>query len=211
MMANAFRMKSPTATDGTKRFMLWVDGVGAFLVCLAEEVTIGGPNGGGNGADVSLLANLSRKHATVVRTGEGYVFQPHAESRLAGRPLHDRAPLNNDYMIELAGCVRLQFRQPTVLSATAVLEFVSEHRPTHSVDAVLLMDETCLLGPGTDNHVRCPDWTETVVLFHRDGRFHCKSRADLFVDGDILQETTPLEAGAVVSGPDLRFRLEEID
>jgi hypothetical protein len=210
MMANAFRVQSPVTTDGTERYMLWIDGVGAYLVCLAEEVTIGGPNGGGNGADISLLANLSRKHATIIRTREGYVFQPHAESKAAGRPVHDRAPLNSGYTIELAGCVKLQFRQPSVLSATAVLEFVSEHRPTHSVDAVVLMDETCLLGPGQENHVRCPDWSETVVLFHRNGQFHCKSRADLFVDGDILQEGTPLEAGAVVSGPDLRFRLEAV-
>lgn len=46
------------------RFLLWVDGVGGYLVCLADEVVIGQaiPHGG---ADVPIQGDLSRLHATI--------------------------------------------------------------------------------------------------------------------------------------------------
>ncbi len=194
-----------------KRFMLWIDGIGSFLVCLGERVTIGGPVQAGEAADVSLLANLSRKHAAVVRIGEGYLLEAYAPVRVAARNVDERSVLNDGYEIELGSSVRLRFRLPTVLSATATLSFLSDHRPTHSVDGVVLLDETCLLGPGNENHIRCLDWPETVLLYRRDGQFFCKSRGDLFVANRRLGENDPVVPGQVVTGNETCFRIEDID
>ena len=213
MMASAFLSRSnPSEGEPAEpvRFTLWIDGVGAYLFCLSERVTIGGPEHDTDFADIALLANLSRRHATIARTQEGYLLEAHSAVRVAGRPVYERTRLNANYEIELGDCVRLRFRQPTVLSATAVLDFRSDHRPSHSVDGVILMDETCLLGPGGENHVQCPDWSEPVVLFRRGGQFCCKSRSDLFVDGKLVRDGTPIAAGDVITGPDLRFRLEAV-
>jgi hypothetical protein len=190
------------------RYLLWIDRVGQFLLCLSDQVTIGGPGREGNSADISLFANLSRKHATLERGREGYIIEAHGAVKVAGRSVDDRANLNNNYEIELGNSVKLKFRLPTALSASATLGFVSDHRPARSVDGVVLMDETCLLGPGPENHIRCPLWTESIVLYRKDGQFYCRSRCDLFVNGDIVRGAAALKSGDVVTGAELRFRLE---
>src|SRR3981081_2469927 len=70
----------------SSRFVLWVDAVGGFLVCLKEKAVLG-QAAPGNYADVLLLADLSRQHATLRRESEGYLIEPHREVRLAGRTI----------------------------------------------------------------------------------------------------------------------------
>jgi hypothetical protein len=193
---------------GDEKFVIWIDQVGAFLLCLANEVTIGGPAAEGVGADVSLLANLSRRHATFARSGERYLLVAHAPAQVAGKPVHDRVDLSDGYDVALGANVRLRFRLPSVMSGTARLEFVSDHRPSRSADSVILMDDTCLIGPGVENHIRCPAWPHAVLLFRRDGRLWCKSRDELFVGGRHAPEGAELVPGAVVTGTDIRFRIE---
>ena len=72
-------MSSPRhPQDGTTsidedRFLLWIDGVGGFLLLTQPVVTIGGPNGAD--ADIQLLASLSRRHATLHRDAGGYLLE----------------------------------------------------------------------------------------------------------------------------------------
>ena len=44
------------------------------------------------------------------------------------------------------------------------------------------MAETCLLGAAAENHIVCPGWSKSILLYRRDGRLHCKARDDLFID-----------------------------
>lgn len=199
---------SNASLPGCEKFVVWIDRVGAFLLCLANEVTVGGPAGEGARADVSLLANLSRRHATFVRSGERYLLLAHAPVQVAGRTVHDRVDLSDGYDLALGANVRLKFRLPSVMSGTARLEFVSDHRPARAADGVILMDETCLIGPGPENHIRCSGWPHSVLLFRRDGRLWCKSREELFVGGRHAPDGGELEPGAVVTGTDIRFRIE---
>ena len=199
-------------TQPATRFHLWVDGVGAYLLCLGERVTIGGPADPSKQADVSLLANLSRRHATFTRSGEGYVIEPLGQCWVGNRQITEPTPLAGDDTIRLGTSVALKFRLPSVLTATGVLDFLSDHRPVYSVDGVIMMEETCLLGPGSEHHVICPNWPETVVLFRRNEQFWCKSRSPVSVGGKPSPEGGPIRPGDVVSngGGDIRFRLEEI-
>jgi hypothetical protein len=189
-------------------YYLWVDGVGAFQLFTSEEVTIGGPTRDKDPADLVLLANLSRRHATFLRSDEGYVLEAHGACKVADRPVEGRTHLNNNYRLELGTGVRLRFRVPSVLSATAVIDFASDHRPSRSIDGVILMDETCLLGPTADNHVVCPEWNETVVLFRKPEGFWCKSQSRVAIDGQWSDSGGPVKPGSCVSGTDFRFRLE---
>ncbi|MBW3541742.1 MAG: hypothetical protein KY476_15860 [Planctomycetes bacterium] len=205
---------SPHSTgDREPRFVLWIDGVGGYLVCTGRRVSFGGPaaNDGAETADVPLLAGLSRRHASFVRTGEGWLIEAHGQAKVEGRPVHERTNLNDGYAIELGGSVRLRFRQPTVLSPTAAIEFESSHRPDRTVDAVILMDDLCLLGPGRENHIECPGWDRSAVVYRRGGGFFCRSEGELFIDGRQFSREAAFEPGQVVSGLDFRFRLEGVD
>ena len=46
-----------------KRFLLWIDGVGGYLICLGPRVTFGQATADGS-VDVPLFADVSRLHAT---------------------------------------------------------------------------------------------------------------------------------------------------
>jgi hypothetical protein len=207
------RLKHLLTINGTAacdRYTLWIDGVGAYLLFLQDSVTFGGPARDDEPADVALLANLSRKHATIIRGGEGYLLQAQGPVQVAGRTVDDRAYLSHNSHIRLGHNVALRFRMPSALSATARLDFVSDHRPTQSVDGIILMEDTCLLGPGPDNHVTCPEWSESVVLFRKADELRCKSRGDIFVNGKLVKDAAGavVQSGDIVTGVDLRFRLE---
>ncbi len=199
---------NPQPAAGEK-FVLWIDQVGAFLLCLNDQVTVGGPAAEGGGADVPLLANLSRRHVTFVRSGERYLLLAHAPTQVAGRAVHDRVDLSDGSEVALGANVRLKFRLPSVMSGSARLEFVSDHRPARTADGVILMHDTCLIGPGPENHIRCPGWPHAVLLFRREGRLWCKSREELFVGGRHAPGEAALEPGVVVAGTDIRFRIEQ--
>ena len=206
----AFRFPTPaiaaSATDA--RYLLWIDGVGAYLVCLAQRVTIGGHRPDGQNADLPLMSNLNRQHATLIRGTEGYVLESHGPVKVSGRPVQEKLFLTGDRELELGSSVKVRFRLPSVLSMTATLDFVSDRRPSHTIDGVILMEDNLLIGPSRDNHIRCPNWSEAVLLYRRGEQLWCKARGDVFVDQSLARSGSPLRPGQIVQGKDLRFRLE---
>ena len=191
------------------RYLLWIDGVGGFQLLTEPTVTIGGANG--EAADLQLLAGLSRKHATLHRDASGYLLYATATCRVDGQPVTQHSGLSDGSEIELGETVRLRFRLPTVLSSTARLEFMSDHRPVHSLDAVILVEDTCLLGPGHDCHITCSEWHDTVMLVHRENRWFIRSpRLPLEVGTEQIAGEAEVRCGQVVTGPDLRFRIEAV-
>lgn len=203
---------SPLPENGqtATRYLLWIDGVGTWLVLWNNQIVVGGPGSDDRRADVALLADLTRRHATIIREGESYRLLAHAPTRVSGRTVPDQTWLNDRYEIGLGRNVRLRFHLPSVLSSTAVLRFESDHRPERALDGVILMEDTCLLGPGSGQHICCRDWPESLVLFRRENRFFCKSRVALSSAGRLIDEHSPLQVGNVVSGTGISFRLEAI-
>jgi hypothetical protein len=191
-------------------YVLWIDGAGAHGVCLAEAVSIGGPAGDADAADIALLANLSRRHAVFRRTGERYVLEPLGPTKLHGRLLECPAPLTDGTVVTLGESVQVRFRLPSPLSASAVLEFASDHRPVQRIDSVVLMDENCLLGPGRSHHVDCRSWSGPVVVFRRDGGFRCRARTELWIDGAPSGTEAAFAPGAVVTCGEGAWRLERV-
>ena len=137
------------------RFLMWVDGVGGYLVCMADEVLLGQAIAN-SGADIPIVGDLSRHHATIARQGENYVIRPHATTRVEGRELTSPRCLRDGDEIELGPSFRMRFRQPHPLSATSRLDFLSHHRTQPATDGVLLMANSCILGPSTQESRRLP-------------------------------------------------------
>ncbi|MHC4877300.1 MAG: FHA domain-containing protein [Planctomycetota bacterium] len=204
-----------------RRYMAWIDGVGNWLIVTSPEVTVGRSTGGTgplarisepDEADCPLVANLSRKHIRLERDDESYVLEARAATSVNRRPVEDRIVLPNECSIELTSGVRLGFRIPTQLSASAQLTFESSHRPQTAVSGVILMADTCVLGPGTQSHIRCESWPESIILVRTADGIRLKSPLPLIVDGRYSTAQQIISDGQVVRGPDgVQFRLEPLD
>ncbi len=202
-------------------FVAWIDGVGCFWISLKDQLTIGGPSSqsaslsantatAGESADIAILSDLKRQHATIVRLGEGYLLEANGSARVAGRDVQDRAALIDGSIIELGRTVRLRFRLPSALSLSARLEFLSDHRPAQAVDGIVLLADTCLLGSGDENHIVCSDWPGQVLLVRQGGELGCRSRMEISIGGHRVGGGRNLSSGDVVTGDDLRFRIESL-
>ena len=191
------------------RFLLWVDAVGGFLVSLSDEVVLGQAVPGGS-VDIPIQADISRRHATIRRCGDGYTIEPWSDVRVAGKSISERTLLSDGDEIELGGSVRLRFRQPHALSASARLEFVSRHRTQPLADGVLLMAESCVLGPNWQNHVVCRDWTDDVVLFRQGEDLYCRSMEAIEIDGKLCDGKGKVTRNARIAGENFAMSLEAV-
>jgi len=190
------------------RFLLWIDGIGGYLLCLGNRVTLGQATADAF-VDIPLYADVSRMHAALTRDAEGYLFEALRPSLVNAKPA-DKALLQAGDRITLGSTCQLQFRQPVPISATARLDLTSGHRLPLSLDGVLLMAETLVLGPGPQAHVTIMDLKQPVVLYrHKDG-LAVRGPGHLTIDGHSYKERGPLSANARVLGEEFAFALEPV-
>ncbi|MCA9121977.1 MAG: FHA domain-containing protein [Planctomycetaceae bacterium] len=193
-----------------ERFLLWVDGVGGYLVCLASEILLG-QAAPGNRVDVPILADISRRHARIARDGEGYTVEPLHILRLNGESIQTKTILSDGDEIEFGSGVCFRFRRPHALSASARLDVISRHRTQPFADSILLMAESCVLGPRWQNHVVCCDWEADVVLYRQDGELYCRAMEAIEIDGELCDGRGRLSTNSHVAGSDFSMSLEELD
>jgi hypothetical protein len=190
---------------------LWIDGVGSWQLWLPEKLTIGGPpqlGASSPAADLALLADLSRMHATIERQIEDYRLTLHGTGLLRGAKPTSEALLRTGDEVTLGRDVRLQFELPSMLSPSARLTLLSGHRPATRIDGVVLMEQACLIGPQTDQHIVCPRAKSNFVLFRKGDGLWCRSREEWRLEGRPVAGAAMLSHGAVVSTESLSFRVE---
>jgi hypothetical protein len=199
------------STKMPDRMMLWVDAVGSYLVCLGDEVALGQPAADGAAPEVPILGDLSRRHAVIRREGENYSIEAFRPVRVDGKSLSRSAPLWDGSTIELGDAVRMKFRRPHPLSATARLDFISRHRTQPSTNGVLLMADTCIMGAAGNSHVVAPRWQHEVVLFRQADELGCRTSAKITVDGTARKTgRCTLGARCRVEGEEFAFSLEPV-
>jgi hypothetical protein len=189
------------------RFFLWVDAVGGYWVCLGDAVVIGQAVPGGD-AEIPILGDLSKRHALLRRDGEGYLIEALREVRVEGKPVSGVAALQHGNLIQLGQGVKLAFRRPHALSDTARLDFVSHHGTQPSVDGVILMADSLVLGPKAESHIVCPHWRDEVVLYRQENQLYCRSPGLLEIDGSQRRERGKLSANSRVVGDWFSLSLE---
>jgi len=190
------------------RFLLWVDTVGGYLVCLDDEVILGRA-GTDAVADVPLVGDLSRQHATLARDGEGYVVRAIKPTFVNGRAV-ETAPLRDGDVIRLGSTVELEFRQPSPVSSTARLRVVSRHRLPLAVDGVILMAETCIVGSSRQAHIPAPGLDHPAVLYRQGAGLCCRATGGFEVDGRACAARAPLTLQSSVLGEGFSFSLEPL-
>ncbi len=197
---------APAAAE--PQFLLWIDGVGGYLICLSSRITLGQATPDTT-VDVPLFADVSRLHAALTRDTEGYLLEGLRPVQVNGQPVL-RTLLRSGDRVTLGTCCQFQFRQPVPVSASARLDIVSGHRLRLAVDAVLLMADTLVLGPGPQAHVLMPDLKEPIVLFRQKGSLGIRHAGALAVNGRPYRDRGTLEANSTVTGEDFALALEPV-
>jgi len=87
---------------------------------------------------------------------------------------------------------------------------VSGHRLPLTVDGVLLMADTLVLGPGSQVHVAMPDLQEPVVLYRQKEGLGVRYAGNLCVDGQRCRERGLLRPTSSVTGDDFAFAIEPV-
>lgn len=182
----------------------WFDQVGSFLVLPGKEVSVG--SAGSQEATIGLMADVSSIHLILKREGERFYLNPVRPVKVNG-DLTDGLLLKDGDRIQL-GKAQLAFDQPVPWSGTARLRLVSGHRLSTSVDAILLMGETCLIGPATNAHVAVDADAGTGQIRHRNGRFWIRGSSPVTVNEASNDGWMAMPAVANVRGPWGRFRWE---
>jgi hypothetical protein len=192
-----------------KRFLLWVDGVGGYLVCLTNRVTFGQATGDGP-VDVPLYADVSRLHAELARDGEGYVLSS-AKAVLVNGKESTRSVLAPSDRITLGASCQFLFHRPVSVSSTARLELTSGHRLPVAVDAVILMANELILGGGPDAHVVVPGVTAPVLIYRsKDGLGVRVPGPQFRVDDRVCSDRAALPLPAVVTSDAVTFAVEPV-
>lgn len=189
------------------RRLIWVDAVGGFLICLDDEIALGQPSRD-NSPAVPILADLSRRHAVLRREEGAYVLEPVQATRLDDREVTGPVTLGTNHQIQLGDSVRIHFCRPHALSATARLVIESNHKTEPSVDAVLLMADSCILGPRKHSHIRCRDWEHDLILFRQQGELGCRAQQPLTVNGEQVAGPATIPPGSRIEGEDFALSVE---
>ena len=193
-----------------KSFMLWIDGVGGFLVCTNPLVTIGRAKPGAR-IDIPVQADLRREHLQIKRLETQYlVSQPSVETTEGEI---DWQLLADDQQVDLGHGVEIRFKQTHPLGRSARIEFTSRHRTEPWSDAVLLLGDAILMGPDRSNHVYCSRWKDQLVIYRRGNQILLRSQGDqtrLEVDGVAQAKDILLQDGLQITGDEFSISCEEV-
>ena len=195
--------------SAAERYVMWVDAVGGFLVCMDNTIVLGQPSGG-HQPTIPLLADVSRRHAVVRRDAGQYVLEPLGPTKLDGNTITTPTVLGNQHDIQLGESVRLRFTRPHALSSTARLEVTSRHKIDPHVDAVLLVAESCVMGSSSHSHVACRDWASELILYRGGEGLALRSTKTLNVDGEPRETPVNLLPPTHVEGEDFALSIEPV-
>jgi len=172
--------------------LIWIDGVGGFLVLRSDTVTLG-PAFAEPAPDVPIFADISRDHATIHRDGEGYWLRSERALAVNLAPAK-RALLQSGDRITLGASCQLQFRKAEPLCASAGLTLISGHRFGHPVDAALLMADALIVDRSPHAHIQA-DLPQRVVIFRQGSEFGLKAASSIRAAGQAPGKRAILKPG----------------
>ncbi len=173
--------------------LLWIDGIGTYLVLTSDRVTIG-RSGSSARPDVALAADIAGHHAEVLRVEEDYFIVPAEGTVRIGGAQVDRKLLASGDRIDLGKSCRLVFHQPTSMSTTAVISLHKGHRIEKDVRKVILLDRDLVVGPRSSCHIQAPVGKQPLVLSYRHGQLHCRASDAVSIDGKPVSDCSESRA-----------------
>jgi hypothetical protein len=183
------------------RFILQVDGGGAFLVVRSAVAKVG-PISSSALPDVALVADATAPAVSIERVEDDYFLRCGGGSSPASvneKPVANALLASGD-RIGLSPRCRFTFALPHPASTTAVLDLVAARYPRSDVRRVILMDRDVVIGGSAASHVRVNGMASPIVLNLRNGTL--RPSAPATVNGKPLgrDEGVPVGAPVVAGG-----------
>jgi hypothetical protein len=196
-------LTSKTKNAGFDAMHWWIDAVGGYLTFAKSTIRIG--HAGDERNDIPILADISGFHAELRRGKSGIVLAAMADTEVNGKT-GEAFLLRHGDKIRLKG-VELTYHQPVPWSLTARLELTSAHRLPLALDGIVLLGETCILGPRRDAHIHA-DWKSSVFVNWYQGRYWVRGPGKITIDGRTFDGWGPVEPTSRVQGAWGAFRWE---
>lgn len=183
-----------------ERFLLQVDGVGSFLVLRSSGITVG-PSRSSQPADVSLLTDTQAPTVSIERTEGDYFLSSPATIEINGKQVSRKLLADGD-SIALSRRSRAKFQVPNAASGSAVLNLSGTRLPHGDARRVILLDDSFVMGPGSNTHIRADHLGGNAVFFVRSGRLQCRASEPVTVEDKAVdpKRGIPMNAHAGV-GP----------
>jgi hypothetical protein len=86
------------------------------------------------------------------------------------------------------------------------MESLNRFKP--AVDGILLLADSCIIGPNPSSHIHCPGWDTEVLLFKKADRWVFRVMEPVDVDGREVQGHIELSSGLRVRGEAFSFSVE---
>lgn len=195
------------SSPGKQQRILWIDGIGGFQLIEVDEALLGQAIPG-SPVDIAIVGDLSRQAAAIRRSSGDYLLQPLQTMTLNGEAVDRPQLLSHGDVLQLGKCVKLGFHKPSPLSASARLSMHSLNRFKPNVDGVLLLADSCIIGPNPSSHVHCPNWKSELLLFRRGDGWVFRSLDEVDVNGVATQGHIPMEPGMRIGGEDFSLSIE---
>lgn len=186
-------------------FHWWIDAVGSYLVFTKTQIRIG--QAGVPGNDIAILGDLSGHHAELVVGSSGVVLMALGPTRVNG--IEGESFLLRDGDRIRLRSVELTYLRPLAWTQTSRLEVTSGHRLPMSMDGVILLGETCTIGPRKEAVIRT-NWPASLHLNRYQGRYWVRGPVELRIDGRATGGHGPLRPDSSIETPFGVFRWEPI-
>lgn len=192
-------------------FLIWIDGVGGYLVC-TDPINFIGQAAEGSTVSIPLQADVRQRHARIETIAGQHLVQPLGPVAIAGRevPVDESVAIKSGQLILLGDRVELAYRQDHPLSKSARLDFVSRHRTLPWSDGVILAGQSIVLGPNPNNHVFCPGWKADLILFRRNDQWFAKSKIGFCVDEQAMASEAEIRFDSRLYGDGFSLKLEPV-
>ena len=192
-------------------FLIWIDGVGGYLVC-TDPINFIGQAVEGSTVSIPLQADVRQRHARIETITGQHLVQPLGPVAIAGRevPVDESVAIKSGQLILLGDRVELAYRQDHPLSKSARLDFVSRHRTLPWSDGVILAGQSIVLGPNPNNHVFCPGWKADLILFRRNDQWFAKSKIGFCVDEQAMASEAEIRFDSRLYGDSFSLKLEPV-
>lgn len=204
-------MASETLTDSIgKRFLLWIDDVGGYLVARGESFTIG-RSGAQATSDVPINGDLATEHVTIQSGSDYCVLIPHSTTLVNSLEVTEPLAIVTGDVLTM-GSVQLEVQPRHPLSQTIGLRITSHHNSLGAKN-VLLMKRSIILGSKRQNHIVLGNGHDDTVIYEspQNKRLFFKPTAPIRIgergatDGNVLSNGSCLESG------DLTITVESLD
>lgn len=169
---------SSNSSSPTSRWRLWVDGCGGYLLHSGNQWTVGSIDPQ-SPADICVRADWPRHAGVIHRKGTDYFWH---SSQSDTNPVL----IQSGHNLPISGSAQMTLNCPNPLSGSATLSLQNPHRFDGHVDGVVLVNNTLLIGPTSDCHIRATEFADRAVLVLRDGVWQGKLN-----DEDSFMTLTP--------------------